>query len=48
MDALQRGESSGVTVTHAKGLKVFTIEKADAIDFIARNPGLGMKLASEV
>jgi CRP-like cAMP-binding protein len=45
--ALQRRDPSPVTVTHARPLKVFVIEGPDAVEFIDRNPGLGMKLASD-
>lgn len=48
MAAIQRGEPWGATVTHAGPLKVYAIERADAMEFIERNPGLGMKLAAEV
>jgi CRP-like cAMP-binding protein len=45
---IQRGAPSAVTVSHARPLKVYVIERADAIEFIDRNPGLGMKLATEL
>ena len=45
--AIQRGLASEYTVSYRKRIALFALRKDDLLEFIQRNPGLGMKLANE-
>ena len=45
MHRIHRDELAEFTVRYKKPVSLFAIERADALEFIERNPGLGMKLA---
>ena len=45
MHKIQRGEAAEYTFSHEKQLSIFVIKKEDILEFVARNPGLAMKLA---
>jgi CRP-like cAMP-binding protein len=44
---LQRDELARYTYSHEQDLSLFAIKRTDALDFLEKNPGLGMKLAEE-
>jgi len=44
---LQRDALAEYTYSHEQDLSLFAIKREDALDFLEKNPGLGMKLAQE-
>ena len=48
MHKIQRGEPAEYSYSFKKPVSLFVIRKNDALEFLERNPGLGMKLAYEI
>jgi CRP-like cAMP-binding protein/phosphoribosyl 1,2-cyclic phosphodiesterase len=48
MHKIHRGEAAEYTFRYQRPVSLFTIKKIDVLEFMEKNPGLGMKLAYDI